>query len=67
MPHRAEAERVDQALGLLDRVDVGHDDAERAVVERARAFVDGVGAHPDDGRDAVGERREADLRDLLRA
>ena len=66
MAHRAEAEGVDQATRLLDGIDVRHDDAERAVVERPRAFVERAGADAHDGRHAGGQGGQANLRDLLR-
>ena len=41
-----------------------HDDAERAIVQRARRLVDRVGADPHQRRHAGGQRRNAELRDL---
>jgi len=61
-PQRRVAEGCRDAPGLIDRIDMRHDDAGRTVVERAGAFIDRVGANPDDRGDAGRYRGDADLR-----
>ncbi len=58
------AKRLGDAPRLLRGIDMRHDDAERAIVQRARRFVDRVGADPHQRRDTGGQRRNAELCDL---
>src|SRR4029079_3226962 len=64
-PQRRIAEGGGDAAGLIDRIDMRHDDAGRAIVERAGAFIDRVGANPDDRGDAGRYRGDADLRHVI--
>ena len=66
VPERRIAERLRDLLRVLDRVDMRHDHAERAVVERARALVERAGADAHDRRDAGRQRGDADLRRVMR-
>ena len=66
MPHRLKAEGVDETACLLDGIDMGHDDPQGAVVERAGALVQRAGANAHDGRHASRQGGQADLRYLLR-
>src|SRR5271166_1162925 len=58
-------ERLGDALGLLRGVDMRHNDAKGAVVERAGALIERAGTDAHDRRDAGGQRGDAMLRRFL--
>src|SRR5262249_49464074 len=66
MPNRMKAESGDQAASLLGRVEVRHDEAERAVVERPRSLIQRSGANTHNRGWSAKQGRQADLRDFLR-
>ena len=65
MSHRRIVERVRDALRLLLRVHMRHDDAEGAIVQQPRRFIERAGAHAHESRNAGAQAGDADLRRLL--